>query len=990
MRKKKVRLKANNRKSISNAFSNALDDTEVAKSSKLQKKQTNYSDSHNNSNLRKKLQEDEEDNNLSPTVNILKSKPSISRRRRHGSTEDQNPFQDILTEDDVLNNSTTRKSIARSTQKESSKRSMHRNVDMSKDRNDNRRKSMRTSQAMLLESIGSESLNSLTPNVEIAMSESNTKEIVQSSDESINIIHNKLLKLKSRFIQRTRKSIGRNAFADVLADDGADSHFSTSDLNKENDVHKSLSQSSPSKRSANRSKTNIDITPENSPIRRSTRSSLNAVKKRSLDVQTEVQAEDNIEVNSSSSSLDDNVYRRKKSVFLKPKSSILEKLRKSITKNPYEEILEEDNIQEDNSLIHRSLTIEKSSQSKKNKTTSEEDYDVSLRRSPNVERDVSSENENELSENRDFTNASKSISRKNVIAKTPEKEFSSNRKSAREETLKEHTRINAMIGSTNTNEIVTHEIINDDNSDADDLRLERNKFKQVSSPSKEARLTRSLRNQSEIPISVNIGVHEVTSDSHNDADREHDSNISKRVSKSSPAKEIRLTRNSLRNRSETPKLAHRGIHEAINNSYNDANREHDSSIFKQSSKSSPAKEAPLTHKHSSRNRSETPKPASKDVSKRSINWIADIEEDDNVNTDSEINIGGVSQIISSTRISKVSVSNVGAHKSTIISAEMEMADDGDVNPRMQTIQRNVTSTRIEIGNKTANHPSVQSSNRTSVPKEGRETASRQKSLGKSQNSRNTPIKASSKDISFNASKLNSSKTSRKIDDFFKVKQASITTDKRSNERAQKSQIFDTENMEKIKTELERIKNREMAAMKIRVTDKKESALKAKNVKSITLNPFKQATKKKPFAKSTKVVDKAFLVDGKLYRAPRLSRPKQWVTDRLYKFLWNRMESKYKLRTRLKSEKFIQELAKIVSTIERRKDYKTYKTEMELLMREMARLKIINTRNDFYYFCQDFLPYEFRVKVVPMLLPGNKMNIPYNPEKLHTPLLDIID
>lgn len=949
MRKRKIRLKGtSNRKSINNAFSNALDEIEVTSTSKLQqKKQANHSDFHSDSNRevrRKRLQEDEEENNLSlPSENILKSKPSISRRRRQST--DQNPFQDVLTEDDVLNDNSKRRSIARSIEKESSNRSMYRNVDTSKDHNV-QRKSMRTSQVMQLENIETESL---TPNVENAVLESNATEIVQSSDESDIIVHDKRIKLKSRFMQRARKSVGSNVFADVLANDSANSHISTSDPNKENDIHKSSPRSSSSKRSVNRSRTKLDISStshEDSPIRRSLRSSLNAAKKQ-LDVS--VQTKDNIEENSSSSSLDDNVLRRKKSVFLKPKSRILENFHKSSTNNLYEEILEkggnisvekrnvstEDtraSLERDETVtrsqVRGSLAIEKNPQLKRDKTTSaEKSYDTSLMTS-NVERDVSSENSNELLENRDLTNASKSISRKNVIAKTPEKEVSSNRKSARERTSKEHINTMSTVGSTSNNKIETHKIITDDVHD--DIDVEQNdtdieqdvsKFKRTSGSGKEVRLTRNrLRNRSETPTSTNTGIHEVISNSSNDGNREHDTSTSKRVSKSSPM-ETRLTRNSLRNRSETSKST------------------------------------------------------SKDMPKQSVNRIVDIEVD-NVNADSEINIDDISEIISSTRISRFSVNNIGTHKNAILSTEMETVYDENADSRIQTLQRNSISTKIETGNKAVNRPSVSSLNRTNI-KEGREITSRQKSLGKSQNYRNTSIK-SSKDISLNAGKINSSKTLRKIDDFFKVKQASTTMDKQSNERAQ---MFDTEKMEKVKTELEKIKNREMAAMKMIVTDKKKSTLKAKNVKSVTR---KQVVKKKPL---TKVVDKAFLVDGKVYRAPRLPRPKHWATDRLYKFLWNRIEPKYKLATRLKSEKFIQELAKIVSFIERRKHYKNYQNELEILMKEMARLGIINTRNDFYHFCQDFLPYEFRVKVVPILLPGNKMNIPYEPEKLHTPLLD---
>ncbi|XP_070161132.1 serine-rich adhesin for platelets [Polyergus mexicanus] len=215
--------------------------------------------------------------------------------------------------------------------------------------------------------------------------------------------------------------------------------------------------------------------------------------------------------------------------------------------------------------------------------------------------------------------------------------------------------------------------------------------------------------------------------------------------------------------------------------------------------------------------------------------------------------------------------------------------------------------------------------------------------------------------------------------FFITKDASSTSNVRN---LLTSQFVNAENFEKIKAEVDRLKIREMAAIKM-ATEKKESTLKATTMKLFGATR-KQSTKKNI---CPKVVDKAYLVNGKVYKPPRLPRPKHWATDHLYKFLWKHMEPKYQLSTRVRSEKFMLLLSKIVSIINRRKKYENYKFELEALMKEMARLNIINTRNDFHHFCQDFLPYEFRIKVVPMLLPGNKQNIPFEPEKLHTPLLE---
>ncbi|EFN72011.1 hypothetical protein EAG_13962 [Camponotus floridanus] len=153
-----------------------------------------------------------------------------------------------------------------------------------------------------------------------------------------------------------------------------------------------------------------------------------------------------------------------------------------------------------------------------------------------------------------------------------------------------------------------------------------------------------------------------------------------------------------------------------------------------------------------------------------------------------------------------------------------------------------------------------------------------------------------------------------------------------------SQVVNVEAFEKIKAEVDKLKTHELARIRI-ADEKKESASKATNVKLLS-NMRKQPTKKN---KSPKFVDKAYLVNGKVYKPPRLPRPKHWVTDHFYKFLWKRMEPKYQLSTRMRSEKFVLLLAKIVSIIERRKKYQNYKLELEALMKEMARLNIIGTQ-----------------------------------------------
>ncbi|XP_032685435.1 uncharacterized protein LOC116850831 [Odontomachus brunneus] len=215
----------------------------------------------------------------------------------------------------------------------------------------------------------------------------------------------------------------------------------------------------------------------------------------------------------------------------------------------------------------------------------------------------------------------------------------------------------------------------------------------------------------------------------------------------------------------------------------------------------------------------------------------------------------------------------------------------------------------------------------------------------------------------------------------------IRDKKRANPMAMPSKTFtNAEKMQQIKERVEAMKSRELAEMKMHAgkIDKKQLA---SNVKASGVVSGRIMKKKKLPVTSAKKVDPAYLVNGEVYKVPKLLRPKQWATDRLYKFLWKCLETKYKLSTRIRSEKFVGDLSKIVTLILRRKKYNSYKTELEALMKEMARLQIINTRNDFYNFCRDFMPYEFRVKVIPILLPGNQKTIPYDPDKLHTSLLD---
>lgn len=201
-----------------------------------------------------------------------------------------------------------------------------------------------------------------------------------------------------------------------------------------------------------------------------------------------------------------------------------------------------------------------------------------------------------------------------------------------------------------------------------------------------------------------------------------------------------------------------------------------------------------------------------------------------------------------------------------------------------------------------------------------------------------------------------------------------------------SQILcDEEKVKEIKRELEKVKEKEMASMGTNRVKFEEKSFFQGRKKELGKGKKLQTLQKQD--RSTKQIHRAFLVNGQKYKPPRLPRPQPWITDRLYKYLWKHMESRFKLETRLVSEKFIHQLSNVTKFIMKCKSYVDYENELYALMKEMARLGIISTRNDFYHFCQDFFLYELRIKIVPMLLPGNKRNIPYDATKLNEPLLD---
>ncbi|XP_035717193.1 putative uncharacterized protein DDB_G0282499 isoform X1 [Vespa mandarinia] len=224
---------------------------------------------------------------------------------------------------------------------------------------------------------------------------------------------------------------------------------------------------------------------------------------------------------------------------------------------------------------------------------------------------------------------------------------------------------------------------------------------------------------------------------------------------------------------------------------------------------------------------------------------------------------------------------------------------------------------------------------------------------------------------------------KKISEYFTVTNSKLVSSTKARQ-SKRFQLSNTKKDEEIKARLNKTQKTIISkAVNVHLTKPKDLQLKKKQIIA-KIEKLRNEEKQKYSTRDK--INEAYIVNGQVYKRPKLPRPKYWVTDRLYRFLWKIMEPESKLLTRVHSEKFVQELSDIVSIITKSKKYEDYETILNNLMKKMANLGIIHTRNDFYNFCYDFLPYDFRVKVVPMILPGNVRNIPYDPETLNKSLL----
>ncbi|XP_063222590.1 putative uncharacterized protein DDB_G0282133 [Bacillus rossius redtenbacheri] len=125
-------------------------------------------------------------------------------------------------------------------------------------------------------------------------------------------------------------------------------------------------------------------------------------------------------------------------------------------------------------------------------------------------------------------------------------------------------------------------------------------------------------------------------------------------------------------------------------------------------------------------------------------------------------------------------------------------------------------------------------------------------------------------------------------------------------------------------------------------------------------------------KPAKEIDPDFLVNGKMIRARRLKKPAPWFSKKLYDVLIRACEIKYgALRHRRKAEEFAGELHRLVKEVLKKK--KDYEGIVEVIKKKLFKIGVIETLDDFYHFIRDFLPEEFRYKVIPCRLAFGRMS-----------------
>ncbi|KAG7199462.1 hypothetical protein KM043_014088 [Ampulex compressa] len=928
VRKKKVPLRAGLRRSRrSNAFLKVMDESGDSHTTSISKQKKKLEDSTTKT-LAKELRSNisiNDDNSTDQSLNLgntVKSKPTIFRRKKKNQNE--NIFDDLIKEDPKNNSHRSMKSVEKS---ESSKSKM------SKDSN-------------IVDTGQSVGDKLLSPNVEdydmlkisvpkaqstiINSSQLMTHDSNGATDESD--YTGKILKTRPKLSKR--KSKGKNIFEDILVDvtgsvidkqitNIAIGAKDTSSIRESNAMSEStlIREPTSADKDDNQKSKSIDDADQNHSTHLSISKGVISILENSHSRKRNIR--DSIESNNTSANFKE---------VIKPKTMFLKRMRKSLGINRFEDILAEDKDNAENEQVI--MDADAGNYSEENLFLPEHNAKIMEKRAGtknNTEEEVSnnmllrissSSNEN-ISLSAEAIQSQRSLRMKELSDDNSNiKSRASNIQSSRKRSTRTPTK----------NQTQTSNTLVDIANDSTHHTL---KSKSVTGDIDKTRENKKgQRDRSKENPEIN---------DNNKQDINNGSNIGQKQSINTEAIELMNTKENegTINKSMFNRLKSQGRKSSLRNTMSEQLEKEAPDVYEnESDKSSPKKNNALQSSSnipSPNHRSKTTYRASTNNNENLTAQNTDDPED------TLISRRAVPQNSHSTKLDTVTNTRRSLRLST-----MDYLQDSDSDDTKSTHQKDELSSELQ-------HSATLTKN----------------------------------DASENARK-NVPKMQKNIDEFFstKVSTTSILQKSPAKEqsrvpRAQTS--IDIAKMNEIKMKMNKIKEREMVAMKIvEESPTVSSVLKAKRKTNL---PKPSKPGHKHLTRNAKSINPAYLVNGNVYKQPKLPRPKNWVTDRLYRHLWRCMESKYKMKTRVYSEKFIKQLAEVVTIITRRKKYDNYKNELNSLMKEMARLGIINTRNDFYDFCYDYLPYEFRVKAVPILLPGNEMNIPYDPKTLHTPLIE---
>uniref|UniRef100_A0A1B6CH65 Uncharacterized protein n=1 Tax=Clastoptera arizonana TaxID=38151 RepID=A0A1B6CH65_9HEMI len=109
-----------------------------------------------------------------------------------------------------------------------------------------------------------------------------------------------------------------------------------------------------------------------------------------------------------------------------------------------------------------------------------------------------------------------------------------------------------------------------------------------------------------------------------------------------------------------------------------------------------------------------------------------------------------------------------------------------------------------------------------------------------------------------------------------------------------------------------------------------------------------------------------------YKAPRLKKPKKWVTKKLYNFLFEKLLPIHGIRYKLEAEKLVMFMVQKVTEALNMED--GYDEPVEELKMELAKKSIVETNRDFFDFVKKFLEFDFYLKSVPTSHPQKKKQV----------------